>query len=43
MIYHMTANHEDAHDRRRSRSSKYQALKTFKGDWSFFTWVIDRD
>lgn len=39
-IYHMTANHEDAHDLAQESFIKaYQALKSFKGDASFFTWV----
>jgi RNA polymerase sigma-70 factor (ECF subfamily) len=39
-IYHMTANHEDAHDLAQESFIKaHQALKTFKGDSSFFTWV----
>src|SRR5438876_4242077 len=39
-IYHMTANHEDANDLAADSFIKaYQALKSFKGDSSFFTWV----
>jgi len=39
-IYHMTANHEDANDIAQETFIKaYQALKSFKGDSSFFTWV----
>jgi RNA polymerase sigma-70 factor (ECF subfamily) len=39
-IYHMTANHEDAGDLTQETFIKgYQALKTFKGDSSFYTWV----
>lgn len=39
-IYHMTANHEDANDLTQDAFIKaYKALKTFKGDSSFFTWV----
>ena len=39
-IYHMTANREDAGDLTQEAFIKgYQALKTFKGDSSFYTWV----
>jgi RNA polymerase sigma factor (sigma-70 family) len=39
-VYHMTANHEDANDLVQEAFLKaYRALKTFKGDSSFFTWV----
>jgi len=39
-IYHMTANHEDANDLGQETFIKaYQALKSFKGDPSYFTWV----
>jgi RNA polymerase sigma-70 factor (ECF subfamily) len=39
-IYHMTANHEDANDLAQETFIKaYRALKSFKGDSSFFTWI----
>ena len=39
-IYHMTSNHEDAGDLAQETFIKgFQALKTFKGDSSFYTWV----
>ena len=39
-IYHMTANHEDANDLAQETFIKaFQALKSFKGGASFYTWV----
>src|SRR3989441_3287814 len=39
-IYHMTSNNEDANDLTQETFIKaFQALKSFKGDSSFFTWV----
>ena len=39
-IYHMTSNHEDANDLAQETFIKgYAALKSFKGDSSFYTWV----
>ena len=39
-IYHMTSNHEDANDLAQETFIKaHSALKNFKGDSSFYTWV----
>lgn len=39
-LYHMTANHEDANDLAQEAFIKaFQAIKTFKGGSSFYTWV----
>ena len=39
-IYHMTANHEDAADLTQETFIKaYNALRNFKGDCGFFTWL----
>ncbi len=39
-VYHMTANHEDANDLTQDAFIKaFQALKSFKGGSSFYTWV----
>jgi len=39
-IYHMTANHEDANDLAQESFIKaFEALKTFKGGSSFYTWL----
>lgn len=39
-LYHMTSNHEDANDLTQEAFIKgYKAIKSFKGDSSFFTWI----
>jgi RNA polymerase sigma factor (sigma-70 family) len=39
-IYHMTSHHEDANDLTQEAFIKgFSALKSFKGDSSFFTWI----
>ena len=39
-VYHMTSNHEDANDLAQETFIKaFQALKSFKGGSSFYTWV----
>jgi RNA polymerase sigma factor RpoE len=39
-VYHMTSNHEDANDLTQETFIKgFRALKGFKGDSSFYTWI----
>jgi len=39
-VYHMTSNHEDANDiAQESFIKAFQALKSFKGGSSFYTWL----
>jgi RNA polymerase sigma factor (sigma-70 family) len=39
-LYHMTSNHEDANDLTQESFIKaFQALKSFKGGSSFYTWI----
>jgi RNA polymerase sigma-70 factor (ECF subfamily) len=39
-VYHMTSNHDDASDLTQETFIKaHRALKSFKGDSSFYTWV----
>jgi RNA polymerase sigma-70 factor (ECF subfamily) len=39
-VYHMTSNHEDANDLTQETFIKaFQAIQTFKGGSSFYTWI----
>lgn len=39
-VYHMTSNHDDANDLVQETFIKgFRALKSFKGDSSFYTWI----
>jgi RNA polymerase sigma factor RpoE len=39
-VYHMTSNHDDANDLAQETFIKaFRALKSFKGDSSFYTWI----
>src|SRR5438445_8162019 len=39
-VYHMTSNHEDANDLAQDTFIKaFQAIKSFKGTSSFYTWL----
>src|SRR5271156_4807603 len=39
-VYHMTSNHEDANDLAQETFIKaFRALKSFKGNSSFYTWI----
>ena len=39
-VYHMTSNHDDANDLVQESFIKgFRALKSFKGDSSFYTWI----
>jgi RNA polymerase sigma-70 factor (ECF subfamily) len=39
-VYHMTSNHEDANDLTQETFIKaFRALRSFKGDSSFYTWI----
>ena len=40
MMYHMTANHEDANDLTQEAFIRgYQTLRSFRGEAAFFTWI----